>query len=165
MSTLRIRPATERDVPAIIDLIRQLAEYERLSHMCVATEENLRRTLFGAKPAAEVLLAEYEDEYAGFAVFFETYSTFLALPGIYLEDLFVKPHLRGKGIGLALLRHLAGTALQRGCGRVEWEVLNWNEPSIRFYKKLGAEPLEEWTRYRLTGGAIERLAKVPNVTS
>jgi len=161
MSTLRIRAAAESDVAAILELIRQLAEYERLIHACVATEERLRRTLFGESPAAEVLLADYAGECAGFAVFFGTYSTFLALPGIYLEDLFVKPHLRGKGIGLALLRHLARIALERGCGRVEWEVLDWNEPSIRFYKKLGAEPLGEWTRYRLTGEAIGRLAKSP----
>ena len=153
-----IRSATELDVPVILELIRQLAEYEHLSHQLAATEERLRKTLFGAKPAAEVLLADREGACAGFAVFFATYSTFLARPGIYLEDLYVKPHLRGKGVGSALLRRLAAIAVERGCGRVEWGVLDWNEPSIQFYKKLGAEALSEWTKYRLTGNALERLA-------
>jgi GNAT superfamily N-acetyltransferase len=123
-----------------------------------ATEEKLRESLFGSKPAAEVMLADYDGECAGFALFFTNYSTFLARPGIFLEDLFVKPHLRGKGIGLALSRRLANVAIERGCGRVEWEVLDWNEPSIRFYKKLGAVPMDEWTKYRLTGEAIGKLA-------
>jgi GNAT superfamily N-acetyltransferase len=123
-----------------------------------ATEERLRKTLFGAKPAAEVLLADREGACAGFAVFFATYSTFLARPGIYLEDLYVKPHVRGKGVGSALLQRLAAIAVERGCGRVEWGVLDWNEPSIQFYKNLGAEALSEWTKYRLTGKALERLA-------
>ena len=157
MSTI-IRSATELDVPVILDLIRQLAEYEQLAHLVAATEEPLRETLFGAKPAAEVLLADCEGECAGFAVFFTTYSTFLAQPGIYLEDLYVKPHGRGKGVGSALLQRLAGIAVERGCGRVEWEVLDWNEPSIQFYKNLGAEPLQEWTKYRLTGKALHKLA-------
>ncbi len=142
----------------ILDLIRRLAEYERLAHVVAATEEGLRETLFGAKPAAEVLLADCEQECAGFAVFFVTYSTFLARPGIYLEDVYVKPQWRGKGVGSALLQRVAGIAVERGCGRMEWEVLDWNEPSIQFYKNLGAEPLQEWTRYRLTGEALERLA-------
>jgi GNAT superfamily N-acetyltransferase len=116
--------------------------------------------LFSDKPAAEVLLAYCERECAGFAVFFATYSTFLAQPGLYLEDLYVKPHLRGKGIGLALLKHLARIAAERDCGRLEWSVLNWNEPSIQFYKKLGAVPMDEWTKYRLTGEALERLASL-----
>ncbi|HUE04749.1 MAG TPA: GNAT family N-acetyltransferase [Bryobacteraceae bacterium] len=153
-----IRPATEFDIPVILDLIRQLADYERLAHQVVATEERLRETLFGATPAAEVLLADYERESVGFAVFFTTYSTFLAQPGIYLEDLYVKPDLRGKGIGLALLQRVSAIAIERGCGRVEWGALNWNEPSIRFYKSRGAEPLEEWTKYRLTGRALGELA-------
>ena len=153
-----IRPAIELDIPVILDLIRQLAEYERLAHCVIATEDRLRATLFGARPAAEVLLADRDSECAGFAVFFSTYSTFLAQPGIYLEDLYVKPHLRGKGVGLALLERLAQIALERGCGRVEWAVLNWNEPSIQFYKSLGAEPLDEWTKYRLEGRPLERLA-------
>src|SRR4051812_43491894 len=123
---MRITEATECDVPVILELIRGLAEYERLSDMCVATEEQLRLTLFGDKPAAEVLLAHLGEEIAGFALFFTNYSTFLAKPGIYLEDLFVKPHARGKGIGKALLIKLAHLAVERGCGRVEWSVLDWN---------------------------------------
>ena len=153
-----IRSATELDVPVILDLIRQLAEYEQLAHLVAATEERLRETLFGTKPAAEVLLADCELECAGFAVFFPTYSTFLAQPGIYLEDLYVKPHVRGKGVGSALLQRLAEIAAERGCVRLEWQALDWNKPSIQFYKNLGAEPLEEWTKYRLTGRALDRLA-------
>ena len=154
----RVRAAAQGDLPLILQLIRELAEYEKLAHMVTATEGRLRETLFSDKPAAEVLLAYCEGECAGFAVFFATYSTFLAQPGIYLEDLYVKPHLRGKGIGLALLKHLARLAAERGCGRLEWSVLNWNEPSIQFYKKLGAVPMDEWTKYRLTGEALESLA-------
>jgi GNAT superfamily N-acetyltransferase len=153
-----IRAGTALDVPVILDLIRQLAEYEQRAYVVEATEERLRETLFGAKPAAEVLLADCERECAGFAVFFATYSTFLAQPGVYLEDLYVKPHMRGKGVGSALLQRLARIAVERGCGRIEWGVLDWNEPSIRFYKNLGAEPLQEWIKYRLTGKALERLA-------
>jgi GNAT superfamily N-acetyltransferase len=153
-----IRPALESDAPVIFDFIRQLAEYERLAHCVEATEKQVRETLFGAKPAAEVLIADYEGECAGFAIFFSTYSTFLARAGIYLEDLYVKPHLRGKGVGSALLGRLAGIATERGCGRLEWSVLNWNEPSIQFYKSLGAEPLDDWTRYRMTGEALDKLA-------
>ncbi|MGP8245700.1 MAG: N-acetyltransferase family protein [Bryobacteraceae bacterium] len=158
MPAIEIRTATELDIPVILAMIRGLAEYEKLAHLVTATEERLRETLFGMKPAAEVMLAYYDGECAGFALFFTNYSTFLARPGIFLEDLFVKPHLRGKGIGLELLRRLAKIAAERGCGRVEWEVLDWNQPSIRFYKKLGAVPMDEWTKYRLTGEAIERLA-------
>jgi GNAT superfamily N-acetyltransferase len=158
MPAIEIRSATETDVPIILEMIRGLAEYEKLSHLVTATEDRLRETLFGAKPAAEVMLAYYDRECAGFALFFTNYSTFLARPGIFLEDLFVKPHLRGKGIGLELLRRLARIAADRGCGRMEWEVLDWNEPSIQFYKKLGAVPLDEWTKYRLTAEAIEKLA-------
>ena len=157
MSTI-IRSATEFDVPTILDLIRQLAEYEHLAHRVAATEERLRETLFGAKPAAEVLLADCDRECAGFAVFFASYSTFLAQPGIYLEDLYVKPDVRGKGVGSALLQRLARIAVERGCGRLEWQALDWNKPSVQFYKSLGAEPLEEWTTYRLTGKALDRLA-------
>ena len=161
--SITIRPAAEPDVPVILDLIRQLAIYERLEHEVVATEDRVRKTLFGAKPSAEAILAEAimtEDarECVGFALFFESYSTFLAQPGIYLEDLFVKPHVRGKGVGSALLQHLAAIAMERNCGRMEWGVLNWNEPSIQFYKNLGAVPMDEWTKYRLTGNALERLA-------
>src|SRR6184192_2478255 len=139
-------------------MIRGLAEYERLAHMVVATEERLRNSLFGPRPAAEVLLAMLNGECVGFALFFPTYSTFLAQPGLYLEDLYVLPEARGREAGIALLIELARIAVKRSYGRVEWAVLNWNEPSIRFYKKLGAVALDEWTSYRLTGDALERLA-------
>jgi GNAT superfamily N-acetyltransferase len=155
---MRIVPATPAEAPVILEMIRGLAEYEKLSHLVTATEEQIRQTLFGPQPAAEVLLAEWNGEWAGFALFFPTYSTFRAQPGIYLEDLFVKPHARGKGLGFALLAELARLAVARGCGRVEWAVLDWNEPSIGFYKRLGAVPLDEWIAYRLTGEALRKLA-------
>jgi GNAT superfamily N-acetyltransferase len=158
MPAIRITSAAEKDVPLILELIRGLAEYENLAHQMTATEEKLRATLFGAKPAAEVVLAHDESECAGYALFFPTYSTFLAQPGIYLEDIYVKPHFRGKGIGFALLRHVVKLAMHRDCGRVEWAVLDWNEPSIAFYKGLGAVPLNDWTAYRLTGEALKKLA-------
>jgi GNAT superfamily N-acetyltransferase len=158
MSSLQIVPATEAEIPVILGMIRDLAEYEKLTHLVVATEERLRQTLFGKRPAADVLLASWDSEWAGIALFFSNYSTFLAQPGIYLEDLYVKPHLRGKGIGFALLKRLTEIAVERGCGRVEWEVLDWNEPSIQFYKRLGAAPMDQWTRFRLTGDAIKQLA-------
>src|SRR6266568_887364 len=148
---MHIRKATVLDVPIILELIRGLAEYERLSDQVIATEERIRETLFGPGPAAEVLLAEVEGAVVGFALFFTNYSTFLAKPGIYLEDLFVKPHARGQGAGKALLTRLAQLAVERGCGRVEWSVLDWNEPSIRFYESLGAVAMKEGTVYRLTG--------------
>jgi GNAT superfamily N-acetyltransferase len=156
--SLQIREATSADVPLILDFIRGLAEYERLAHKVVATEESLRHSLFGDRPIAEVLLAFHHAKPAGFALFFHNYSTFLAQPGIYLEDLFVKPELRGFGVGRALLEQIVALARQRNCGRVEWSVLDWNDPAIGFYKKLGAVPLDEWTMYRLTGDA---LAKFP----
>lgn len=162
MSEIRIAEATEADVPLILEMIQGLAEYERLSHLVTATEEQLRKSLFGPRAAAEVLLAYQADVCVGFALFFPNYSTFLAKPGIYLEDLFVKPHARGKGAGLALLRALAGLAIKRDCERVEWSVLDWNEPSIGFYKKLGAVPMDEWTIFRLTGDAITNLALSPS---
>lgn len=155
---LKLRAATEEDVPLILQFIRDLAEYERLAHACVASEESVRETLFGAKPHAEVLIAEHGGEPAGFALFFHNYSTFLARPGIYLEDLYVRPELRGHGIGKALLARLALLAVERNCGRLEWAVLNWNEPAIRFYRSLGALPQDEWTVYRVTGEALEALA-------
>jgi GNAT superfamily N-acetyltransferase len=161
MAEIRIVAATEADVPAILEMIGELAEYERLSHMVTATHDLLRETLFGAHPGAEVLLAWDGSECAGFALFFPNYSTFLAKPGIYLEDLFVKPHARGKGTGAALLGEIARLASERGCGRIEWSVLDWNEPSIGFYKKLGATPMDDWTTFRLTGEALERLAAQP----
>jgi GNAT superfamily N-acetyltransferase len=158
MSVIQIRTATETDVPAILEMIRGLAEYEKLSHVCTATEEQLRRTLFGPRPGAEVLLATQSGVCAGFALFFPNYSTFLAKPGMYLEDLFVKPEARGRGVGLALLKRLASIARERDYGRVEWSVLDWNDPAIGFYKKLGAIPMDEWTMFRLTGDAIGALA-------
>jgi GNAT superfamily N-acetyltransferase len=140
-------------------MIQGLAEYEKLSHLVTATEERLRQSLFGSRPAAEVLLAWHEAKCVGFALFFPNYSTFLAQPGIYLEDLYVKPEARRKGTGLALLRELARLAAARGCGRVEWAVLDWNEPSIAFYKSLGAVPLDDWTTFRLTGEALTKLGE------
>ena len=161
---MRIVSATPADALVILEMIKGLADYEKLSHVVVATEEQIRDTLFGAKPAAEVLLAESDGEWVGFALFFPTYSTFLAQPGLYLEDLFVKPHARGKGFGTALLRELAKIAVARGYGRVEWAVLDWNAPSIGFYKKLGAVPMDEWTTYRLTGSELLKLAD-PNTST
>jgi GNAT superfamily N-acetyltransferase len=158
MSDIQITPATEADVPVILEMIRGLAEYEKLLHIVTASEDQLRRTLFGERPAAEVLLAHSNGEPIGFALFFPNYSTFLAQPGIYLEDLYVKPHARGKGAGLALFVELARIAVARGCGRVEWSVLDWNEPSIRFYKKLGAVAMDDWTTFRLTSEPLAKLA-------
>jgi GNAT superfamily N-acetyltransferase len=155
---MKIVTVTEADIPVILEMIRGLAVYEKLDHLVIATEERLRATLFGARPAAEVLLAYEENECAGIALFFQNYSTFLAQPGLFLEDLYVKPHLRGKGIGSALLARLAEIAVERDYGRLEWQVLDWNEPSIRFYKSLGAAPMDEWTGYRLTGDSLKKLA-------
>ena len=157
---LNLRNATEADVPLILRFIRELAEYERLAHECVATEELVRETLFGERRYAEVIIAEHDGEPAGFALFFHNYSTFLARPGIYLEDLYVRPELRGHGIGKALLARLAALAVERNCGRLEWAVLNWNEPAIRFYRSLGALPQDQWTVYRVTGETLERLSRV-----
>jgi GNAT superfamily N-acetyltransferase len=154
-----LREATEADVPLILRFIRELADYERLLHECVATEESVRETLFGERRYAEVLIAEHEGEPAGFALFFHNYSTFLARPGIYLEDLYVRPELRGHGIGKALLARLAALAVERRCGRLEWAVLNWNESAIRFYRSLGALPQDQWTVYRVTGEALEHLSR------
>lgn len=159
MSEFYIRPAIIDDIPLILAFIRALAEYERLTHEVVATEETLRQNLFGPRRTAEVILGYCGDEPAGFAVYFHNFSTFLGRPGIYLEDLFVKPHLRGRGLGKALLVHLARVARERGCGRLEWSVLDWNEPSIRFYKNLGAVPMNEWTIFRVTGETLRRLAE------
>jgi GNAT superfamily N-acetyltransferase len=154
----RIREANEGDVPLILSLIRELAEYEKLSDEVVATEDGLRDSLFGERRYAEVLIAEHDGAPAGFALFFHNFSTFLGKPGIYLEDLYVKPAFRGSGIGKKLLVHLASLAKRRGCGRLEWWVLDWNEPSIGFYKKLGAVPMDDWTVYRVSGSALEDLA-------
>ncbi len=157
-SEFHIEPATERDVPVILQFIKGLAEYEKLSHEVVATEASLRESLFGSRPSAEVIIGYAGTEPAGFAVFFHNYSTFLARPGLYVEDLFVSPQCRGRGLGRRLLAYVANLAVTRGCGRLEWAVLDWNEPAIRFYKSLGARPLEEWTVHRLTGDALQRLA-------
>lgn len=156
---ITIRNAVEADVSLILELIRALAEYERLADEAVATEANIRTALFGPRPYAEVIIASSDDIPAGFALFFHNFSTFVGKPGLYLEDLFVKPEFRGKGIGLALLRQLAKLAIERDCGRIEWSVLDWNEPSIEFYKKLGAIPKDEWTIFRMTGDAITDLAR------
>ena len=159
MARFEIRQATEADVPVILRFIRALAEYEKLSHKVVATEESLRRTLFGNPRFAEVILGYEDAEPVGFALFFHNYSTFLGRPGIYLEDLFVDPDRRGRGYGRELLAHLARLARDRDCGRVEWAVLDWNAPSIQFYKSLGAVPLDDWIIFRLTGEALERSAR------
>jgi GNAT superfamily N-acetyltransferase len=156
----RIEPATERDVPLILELITALSVYERLAHEVTATEEQLRKTLFGPNPSAEVLIGYAGDEPAGFALFFPNYSTFLGKPGIHLEDLFVKPEWRGHGFGRQLLERLAAIAVERDCGRLEWTVLDWNEPAIGFYKKLGATLMDEWSTFRVTGDALRRLAEV-----
>lgn len=156
--TFSILPATERDVPAVLHMIRQLADYERLSHEVTATEERLRASLYGERPAAEAQIARCGEEPVGFALYFHTFSTFLGLPGLYLEDLFVAPQWRSRGYGRALLAHVARIAVERGCGRLEWAVLDWNEPALRFYRRVGARPLDDWTVYRLTGEPLERLA-------
>jgi GNAT superfamily N-acetyltransferase len=153
-----IRPARVADVPVILELIRALATYERAPNEVTATGKGLTEVLFGEKPAAEVLLAFENETAVGFAVFFHNFSTWLGRPGLYLEDLFVRPEDRGKGYGRALLIHLAKIARERGCGRMEWAVLNWNEPAIQFYRKLGAKPMDEWTVFRLTRDGIQRLA-------
>jgi GNAT superfamily N-acetyltransferase len=155
----KIREANEADVPQIHQFIRDLADYEKLGHVVVATEAQLLATLFGDTTFAEVIIAEEDGKPAGFALFFHNYSTFLAQPGIYLEDLFVKPEYRGRGYGKALLARLAQIARERKCGRVDWAVLDWNEPSIKFYESLGARRMDEWHTFRLTGPALERLAR------
>jgi GNAT superfamily N-acetyltransferase len=153
-----LRFAAEDDVPTILALIRGLADYEKLLHEVVADEATLRRTLFGARRVAEVVIADHEGEPAGFALFFHNFSTFLGRPGIYLEDLFVLPERRGRGIGEILLSFLARLAVDRDCGRFEWAVLDWNEPAIRFYRRLGARPMDEWTVFRVTGPELAALA-------
>lgn len=156
--SIHLRPATRADLSQILAFIRELAEYEKLRESCVANEADLDLHLFGEHPKAEVVIAEWDGVAAGFALFFHTFSTFLGQPGIYLEDLYVRPELRGKGIGKTLLLHLARLAQLRGCGRVEWSVLNWNTPSIGFYESLGAKPLADWSVFRLSGEALENLA-------
>jgi GNAT superfamily N-acetyltransferase len=159
---LRIDGATEADVPLLLALIKELAEYERLADQVVATEVRMRESLFSEPRAAEAVIARVGDDPVGYALWFYTYSTFLGRRGLYLEDLFVKPAWRGKGIGRALLAHLAGEAVARDCGRLEWSVLDWNEPAIGFYKGLGARPMDEWTVFRLSDQALNRLAERKN---
>jgi GNAT superfamily N-acetyltransferase len=158
-SQIRIDPATPADVPMIRTLIRELAEFERLLHEATATEEQIRESLFGPNPGAEVIMARIEGEVAGFALFFHNFSTFLGQRGVYLEDLFVRSHFRGSGCGGALLKQLAKIALDRGCGRLEWSVLDWNQRAIDFYIALGAKPMDEWTIYRVTGEALQKLGR------
>jgi GNAT superfamily N-acetyltransferase len=158
LSGIQLRWATEADVPLILELIRALAEYEKLSDEVSATEELLRRHLFGAQRFAEARLACTDRRPVGFALFFHNFSTFLGRPGIYLEDIFVLPEFRGAGIGRALLRDLARIAIERDCARLEWAVLDWNEPALRFYDELGAKPMSQWRLHRMTRPAIEKLA-------
>jgi GNAT superfamily N-acetyltransferase len=155
---VQIRHAGPEDAQLVLGFIRELAEYERLSHAVVATEADLRRSLFGAEPFARALIASLDGSEVGFAVYFFNYSTFVGRPGLYLEDLFVRPAARGRGVGRALLAQLAQIAVERDCGRMEWAVLDWNEPAIRFYRSLGASPNDEWTTYRLSRDALGRLA-------
>ncbi len=154
-----LRAATAADVPLILGFIRELAAYEQLEHQVVATESLLAEQLFGAHPAAEVVIAELDGATVGFALFFHNFSTFLGRPGLFLEDLYVQPHARGSGVGKALLRHLAGLAVARGCGRMDWNVLDWNAPAIGFYEKLGADVLPDWRTCRLSGEALRMLAE------
>jgi GNAT superfamily N-acetyltransferase len=157
-----IRPATAADVPSISRLIRALAEYERLEQFLTLDDGRMRDHLFGTNPVAEVLLAEDEDKVVGYALFFPIYSTFRCRSGLYLEDLFVQPEYRGRGHGKALLVAVAQRAVKRDCGKLEWSVLNWNEPSIRFYRSMGAVPVEGWTAYRLAGEALTAAAGLPH---
>lgn len=156
---LSLRLATKNDVPQILSFIQALAEYEKLAHQVVATEDKLGATLFGDKAFAEVVIADYQGKPAGFALFFHNYSTFLAKPGIYLEDLFVDPSLRGKGIGKALITYLAKLAVERDCGRLEWSVLDWNQPAIDFYQSLGATMLDDWRINCVTGPTLQAMAQ------
>jgi GNAT superfamily N-acetyltransferase len=155
---VRIEPVSERDVPLLLRLIKALAEYEELSGEVVATEDLLREALFGAKPGVEAVLAYVGADAIAFAVWFSNFSTFVGRRGLYLEDIFVLPEWRGRGIGRALIRHLARLAVDRGCGRMEWAVLDWNEPAIRFYRNLGAQAMDGWTVYRVSGDALRKLA-------
>ena len=155
---LRIEPATEDDVPLLLKLVKKLAEYERLSHEVIATEEDFRKALFGTDRVAEALLAFLGAEPVGFALYFSTFSTFVGRPGIYLEDIFVEPEHRGQGIGAALLARIAKIACDRNCGRLEWSVLTWNEPAIGFYERLGAQRMEAWRVFRLAGAELRELA-------
>ncbi len=162
LSRTDIRPATVEDVPLLLRLVNELAEYERLAHEVVATEEELQAAMFAPRPYAEAIIADVDGEAAGFALYFHTFSTFVGRPGLYLEDLYVRPAHRRRGIGEALLRRVAAIAHERNCGRLEWAALDWNAPAVSFYKGLGAEPLDDWTTYRVTGEALQRLAQPPS---
>ncbi len=161
MSELRLAPATRADVPAILEMIQGLAQFESLAHLCVASEDDIERALFGDQALVEVVLAWEGDKTAGFALFFHNFSTFLGRRGLYLEDLFVRPAFRRRGYGRALLVHLARLAVERGCGRFEWTVLDWNTSAIGFYQQLGAQVLPEWRITRVTGAALASLAAQP----
>jgi GNAT superfamily N-acetyltransferase len=160
----RIRAATPDDVPVVLELVRELADYERLSHLVTATEEDFRTALFGPQPAAEAVLALEGDTAVGFALYFHNFSTFLGRKGLWLEDLFVRPAFRHRGYGKALLLHLARLAAERGCGRFEWAALDWNTPAWEFYRARGATPLEDWTMFRVTGEALARLSRDADTT-
>jgi len=154
---MSVRPAEKRDVGVIMGFIKELAEYEGLAHEVIADEASLERFLFGEHPVAEALIAEFQTTPIGFALYFATFSTFVGRPGLYLEDLYVRPNMRGKGVGTLLLQHVAQLARERGCGRLEWSVLNWNKPAIRFYEALGARAMDDWTVYRLTDDHLSKL--------
>jgi GNAT superfamily N-acetyltransferase len=159
VSKIEIRPAVPADAPLLLSFIHELAVYEKLEHEVTATEDGLRTALFGERPVVEAVIASLDGEPVGYALFFANFSTFLGKPGLYLEDLFVRPAARGAGIGRELLEYLARLAVDRGWGRVEWSVLDWNEPAIGFYRKLGAEPLRDWTIFRVTGKALQMLGR------
>jgi len=159
MAEIEIRPATPDDVPLILKLIQELADYENLAHEVVASAADLHAALFGERPVVEAVIARVDGEPAGYALFFPNFSTFLGRPGLYLEDLYVRPAARGVGAGRRMLEHLARIAVDRGWGRFEWSVLDWNEPSINFYKRMGAKPMDEWTVFRISGEDLKRLAE------
>jgi GNAT superfamily N-acetyltransferase len=159
MPEITIAPAAPADVPLILEFLCELAAYEKLAHEVVATPEDMHAAIFGERPVVETVIARLDGEAVGYALFFPTFSTFLGKPGLYLEDLYVRPAARGFGVGRKLLEHRAGITVERGWGRLEWSVLDWNEPSIAFYKKMGAKPMDEWTVFRLTGEPLRRLAR------
>lgn len=159
MAPIQISPVRPEDVPVLLSFVRELAEYEKLEHQMVATEADFRRALFGDRSNVEAVIARVDGEAVGYAIFFATFSTFLGKPGLYLEDVFVRPSARGAGVGRELLRYLARLVVDRGWGRFEWAVLDWNEPAIGFYKRLGAVPLDDWTIFRVTGDALRKLAR------
>ncbi len=165
MANISIKPATPEDVPLILTFIHELATYEKLAHEVVASERDMHEALFGERPVIEAVIAHLDNEPVGYALCFATFSTFLGKPGLYLEDLYVRPAARGFGVGRKLLEHLARITVDRGWGRFEWSVLDWNEPSIAFYKKMGAKPMDEWTIFRLAGGPLRQLAGLKTGTT